>query len=125
MCCHTDRQTKAELLRQFGKRKTLTLWKVLKVSGEAVIADYQYQPDVNRSNYNGRYSLNYPRGIHVYVAHPCGVTDPDYRAIEVVCHRDDLIRVDSKQAVFTKVVIRKAAWRAAGLKAPKAARGKR
>lgn len=118
MCCYRNVAAGKRLLKRFGKRQTLQLWKVLEADGRACLADYRYRPGVNVSDFTGSYTLRYPRGIHVYVSKEkdlYGGSWPRQVLVTVICHRDDFIRAASDQAVFSKVTILKKDWEAAGL----------
>jgi len=121
MCCYASKKAKADLLKSFGRRKTMVMWKQIRLDGgRARFANYQYGPGVHVAKtkagkpWKGRYDACSPRGIHVY----CGI--PECRcamvAIPVIVHKGDLICAGWGQAVFSIIRITPKAWREAGIK---------
>ena len=124
MCCNSFPGARAQLLKRFGKRRTLRLWKVVTENGTALnVPTWQYRPGVNISSFKRQYRRSSPTGIHVCVKKEKGYGKRTcYRTVAVVCHRDDFVRSDFHQAVFTKVTILRKDWAAAGLPAIKRAK---
>jgi len=120
MCCYADEIAKKSLLRRFGSRQTMTLWKTIFPSGKAWMADYRYSPGEhiaktgNGKAWKGSYSTGRPSGIHVYRRKP-GSRWATWIPIRVVVRKEDLVCADSNQAVFRKIHITKKAWKEAGL----------
>ncbi len=120
MCCYKDKLAEQDFVARFGKRQTVVMWKELRPNGVAQIeGKYQYRIGVNRSDLSdaGRYNATRPRGIHVYLYADDNITSTDEyeRNVAVICHRQDFVRADWNQAVFTEVTIRRKDWEAAGL----------
>ena len=119
MCCYAYESSKARLLKRFGKRKTMVLWKQVRRRGTAECCVYQYSPGVHIARtqagkpWNGRYRVESPLGIHVFSVAPRHYDN--LHTIPVIVHRGDLIRADAYQAVFRKVRILKKDWLAVGL----------
>ncbi len=116
MCCYASGSAKKELLKRFGKKKTIVLWKRLRMSGKANIANYQYRPGKHELECPlKKYRVDSPKGFHVYIEKPAQYQDE--RIIPVICHRDHLVRVSRSyyyssisQAVFTQIMILKKDW---------------
>lgn len=125
MCCYRDKSVEADLLKSFGRRKTLTVWKVIWDTGRAEYGDCRYAPGVhvakNRkgAEWVGRYRPGVPCGIHVFLNEK-GAREYQFdgsRVIPVVAHKDDFVRAGyghhCNQAVFRRVTIRKRGWQEA------------
>lgn len=118
MCCYSDPERKRSFLRELAKqgRKTFVAYKIIYDNGEAIYGNQRYKPGVNRANkLSKKYDLRYPTGIHVYMWNPVGPFEGQ-RIIKVICHVDDLIRMNNYenrkvcQAVLKKIKIRKTDW---------------
>jgi hypothetical protein len=98
------------MLQDFGNRKTIVLWKLLKANGTASITGYRYGPGTHKlSKPIKKYQPCRPRGFHVYLKKPY-VDYLDCAFLPVICNRDHFIRADGGEAVFSQILILKADW---------------
>lgn len=110
MCCGTG----LDVGELFGRRKTLLAWKRVWADGGASTGTGQLKPGLNVSTFRTYYRASDPRGYHVYLENP----SPPWislQTLRVVCHRADFIRGNYGEAVFRRLTVRKADWKAAGM----------
>lgn len=135
MCCYNKEYVRRRVKGMADRKGVVTLWKVVGSTGNAIVANLAYKPGVNRAiglDGTGHYNRCAPRGIHTYLSKRAArshapVDVLNRRVLAVECRVKDMIaagppapgRRGDYQAVFTKVRIRVAAWRAAGLFEPK------
>jgi hypothetical protein len=123
MCCQSSPKAKQVLVNSFRRRgrKTFEAWKLIWPDGRSGCAHKVYKPGQHRTTVK-RYRMDRPRGFHVYLDRP---SCPSHlRCVSVVCHVDDIVRVEeapspwssyNQQAVLTRIHIARKAWKEAGL----------
>lgn len=118
MCCWNNSESRRRVLASFGKRQTKTFWRTLTDCADSPIASYEWGPGVHHAKGPKKYNRRVPRGFHVYrsrefasyVANVMNIVHASNVLVPVVCHRDDLMAADDKQAVFSRVTVPRRKW---------------
>lgn len=110
----------AEFKKMLKGKNTFIGYKVIRLDGKPSMfsQNFKYKPGINyakgernRIKSKNRYLVN-NAGIHVFLRPHMSFETYQQARIEVMCHIDDLIAVDNRQAALLSVYITDKQWRA-------------